>query len=278
MAVRDASFFEQQCARLSARPQLTEADEQALVRRWRERGQREAADALVEAHLPLVLHLANRLRGYGVSREELIGEGNVGLLRALDKFELRGVRFKTYATYWVRAYMLAYILRARNIVIHSTGAVGAKLFFKLRAARARAEALLGPGHEGIDARLAEQFGVGVDVIRTHTARLGLVDSSLDAPLSEDGDATLGERLAADDATPEERAAAVQRDERVRQTLDRLWRGLDPRERAVVTHRFLDDDVTLSELGARFDLSRERLRQIELRIKDRLKRALAEARH
>jgi RNA polymerase sigma-32 factor len=274
MAMTTSSFFERECARIAREPAMSEAEEKALARRWVKRGDRAAADALVRSALPVVLKLARRLRGYGIPRDELIAEGNVGLLRAVEKFDLRGVRFKTYATYWVRAYMFAAALRSHSMVTRATGAQGAKFFFKLRAARARAEALLGNDTEAVDELLARQFGVDVEQIRAHTARLGQSDASLDAPVGEEGDASLLDLTACESATPEEAAGRTERDELVHQTLRRVWPALDERERAIVTHRLLsdEDDVTLANLGSRFRLSRERLRQLEVRVKDRLRRA------
>jgi RNA polymerase sigma-32 factor len=187
------------------------------------------------------------------------------------------VRFKTYATYWVRAHMLAYVLRANSIVTRATGALGAQLFFKLRQARSRLETRLGAGHEDIEALLAAQFGVSVELIRAHTARLGSTDQSLDAPLSEDGTTTALELLPSDDANPEEAAASAQRDQAVHEVLVGLWGDLDARERALVTRRLMvdgDEAATLAELGADFGLSRERLRQLEVQLRTRLRRALA----
>jgi RNA polymerase sigma-32 factor len=278
MGMSEATYFERQCARISRQPQMTEDEERRLARRWLEKKDRKAAEALVEAHLPLVVHLAHRLRGYGVPKDELVAEGNVGLLRAVEKFDLRGVRFKTYATYWIRAHMLAYAMRANSIVTVATGALGAKFFFKLRSARAKAETLLGPGHEGIDALLAKQFGVTEDVIRQHSARLASSDHSLDVKVNEDGETTALDLLPGGEASPEDAISATERDELVHQVVQRLWKALDERERAVLQHRLMadDDDTTLADLGDRFDLSRERLRQIEMRVKQRLKRALETA--
>jgi RNA polymerase sigma-32 factor len=269
------TFFERRCERITRQPPMSEDEERELARRWRSHQDRAAADRLVEAHLPVVLQVAHRLRGYGVPAEDLVAEGNVGLLRAVEKFDLRGVRFKTYATYWVRAHMLALAMRSTSLVTSATGAVGAKFFFKLRSARARAEALLGPHHEGIDALLAAQFGVSEAQVRQATARLGSADRSLDVKVAEDGETTALDLLACDRSTPEETAALVERDELVQATVRRVWKVLDERERAVLQHRLMadDDDVTLADLGSRFRLSRERLRQIEVRVKDRLRRAL-----
>lgn len=272
----EPTALERHCARVRRQPQMTEAEEHRLAKRWLTKKDRRAAQTLVESHLPLVPRLARRLGGYGVSRDELISEGNVGLLRAVEKFELRGVRFKTYATYWIRAHMLAYVMRANSIVTSATGAVGAKLFFKLRSARAKAEALLGPGHdEEVDQLLATQFGVPVEVIRHHTARLGSSDASLDAPLAGDAETTWLDQLEATDDSPEAATAKLERDEVVHQTLRRLWGALDERERSVLQERLMadGDDATLAAVSGRFGLSRERLRQIEARLKDRLRRAL-----
>ena len=267
--------FERHCAHLQRQPELGEREELALAKKWVTKRDRRAGDALVEAHLPLVLRLAKRLRGYGVPCDELMAEGNVGLLRALEKFELRGVRFKTYATYWVRAHMLACAQRQTSIVTAATGALGAKFFFKLRSARAKAETRFGANAEGINAYLADQFGVSEEVIRVHSARLASSDSSLDAPLGEDGDFTALDLLACKQAGPEERVGAMERENIVNQTLQRVWQALDAREKALVTDRLMSDDeeMTLSDIGARFKLSRERLRQIEQRLKERFRRAL-----
>lgn len=277
MPTPEITPFERHVAQLQRQPVLTEADEKVLAERWVKQGDRRAADQLVEAHLPMVLHMAKRLRGYGVPRDELMAEGNIGLLRAVEKFELRGVRFKTYAAYWVRAYMLACAQRQTSIVTAATGALGAKFFFKLRSARAKAETLFGSQFEGLNAYLAAQFGVTEDVIRLHSARLASSDKSLDATLTEDGDVTALDLLACTKAGPEERAFATERDEVVQEVVQRLWQGLDAREKAVLTDRLMADegDLTLSELGKRFKLSRERLRQIEQRLKDRFRRALAD---
>jgi len=276
MTHTESSAFERHCARLQRQPALSETDELVLAERWVNGRDREAGDRLVEAHLPLVLHLAKRLRGYAVPRDELMAEGNVGLLRALEKFELRGVRFKTYATYWIRAHMLACAQRQTSIVTAATGAMGAKFFFKLRSARAKAEAQFGTGYEGLNAYLATQFGVTEEVIRVHSARLSTSDSSLDAPLGEDGDFSALDLLACAKAGPEERMGMKEREVLVHETVQRVWQGLDARERALLTDRLMadDDDLTLSELGKRFKLSRERLRQIEQRLKERFRRALS----
>ncbi len=267
--------LERHCARIQRQTPLSESDELALATRWVKRRDKRAGELLVEAHLPMVLHIARRLRGYGVSRDELIAEGNVGLLRALEKFELRGVRFKTYATYWVRAHMLACAQRHNSIVTVATGALGAKLFFKLRSARAKAEALFGAGADSIDSYLAAQFGVTEEVIRQHLARLGSSDASLDAPMGEEGDSTRLDFLSGSDAGPEEAVSAKQREVIVQAVVREAWPKLDARERAVVTERLMADegDLTLSQLGARFKLSRERLRQIEVKLKDRFRQLL-----
>ena len=272
MAERTSSFFERECARLAREPALTEAEEGELAQRWIERGDRAAADALVRSALPVVLSMARRLRGYGISRDELMAEGSVGLLRAVEKFDRRGVRFRTYATHWVRAHMLAAALRGDSLVARGTGALGAKFFFKLRSARARAEALHGPDSEAVDALLAHQFGVNVEKLRAFSAQLDRADCSLDAPVTPDGQASLLDWLPCESPGPELSAARVERDERVADLLRVLWPSLDARERAVVT-RLLDGDSTLAQLATHFGLSRERLRQIDGQMKKRLRQRL-----
>lgn len=267
--------FERLCAQVARAPELSLEDERRLARAWREGKDRSAADALVKAHLPLVLRMAYKLRGYGVPRDELIAEGNLGLLKAVEKFDLRGVRFKTYATYWIRAYMLAHAMRAGTLVTSATGALGAKFFFKLRSARAKLEAQFGPQADGLDAMLARQFGVTEEQVRQYSARLAQSDVSLDEPVGEDGDTTRGELLPSGRVSPDDEILGLERDELVQSTVQRLAKGLDARERAVLEQRLLSDDgdATLSDLGEKFSLSRERLRQIELRLKQRLGRAL-----
>ena len=192
----------------------------------------------------------------------------------MEKFELRGVRFKTYAGYWVRAQMLSYVLHANSIVARATGSVGAHLFFKLRAARAKAETLLGPHDDGVDELLARQFDVSVEQIRAHSARLAVADVSLDARVSDDSETTALDLLASEWMSPEEEASVAQRDALVHQVVERVGCGFDARERALLSQRLLaDDGLTLAELGSRFCLSRERLRQLEMGVKARLRRAL-----
>ncbi|MBK7857642.1 MAG: sigma-70 family RNA polymerase sigma factor [Archangiaceae bacterium] len=273
-STNERTWLEQRSARLN-KAALTAEQEMRLAKAWQARKDRSALEQLVEAHLGLVTHTARRLKGYGVPLEELMAEGNMGLLRAVDRFEDRNVRFRTYAAFWVRAFMLAYVLRQKSIVTAATGAVGAKLFFKLRSARARLEARLGPDSETIDALLAKQFGLTVEQIRSHSARLQAGDVSLDEHAGEESDSTRGELLPDLSEGPEELTARRQRDVAVRKVVEGLWERLDPRERAVLEHRLLADegDVTLAELGKGFSLSRERLRQIESKLKVRIKKAL-----
>jgi RNA polymerase sigma-32 factor len=275
MAQPDSSMFEQACRQAAREPALSEAAERALVQRY-QAGDEAAGQLLVRRHLPVVVSLARRYRGYGVPRDELISEGNVGLVRALAKFDLRGVRFKTYATYWVRAQMLAFVLRASSLVTRATGAVGAQVFFKLRGARARLETVLGPGHEAIDEQLAQQFGLTVEQVRAHSARLTSNDQSLDAAVTGDSETTLLDQLASDSGDPEALSADAELAEHVHTVVRRLRKSLDERERAVLEARLMndEDDVTLAELAQRFSLSRERIRQLELKVKERLARALS----
>ncbi len=206
-ATTERTWLEMKSAQLGERT-LTASEEAKLARAWQTRKDRGALEQLVTTHLSLVTHTARRLKGYGVPLEELMAEGNLGLLRAVDRFEDRNVRFRTYAAVWVRAYMLAYVMRQKSIVTAATGAVGAKLFFKLRSARGKLEARLGPDTEAIDALLAKQFGLTVEQIRAHSARLGAGgDVSLGETDGEDSDTPrVEELLAAGNEDPEDTAA------------------------------------------------------------------------
>ncbi|MBL8951397.1 MAG: sigma-70 family RNA polymerase sigma factor [Myxococcaceae bacterium] len=271
----ERTWLETKWAAMKRAPLSAEV-ESGLAKAWQRKKDRDALEQLIEAHLGLVAHTARRLKGYGVPLDELMAEGNMGLLRAVDRFEDRNVRFRTYAAFWVRAYMLAYALRQKSIVTAATGAVGAKLFFKLRSARAKLETRLGPDAEEIDSLLAKQFGLTVEQIRAHTARLSGSDVSLDEHAGDESDATRGELLPDMGATPDELAYRAQRDGAVRGVIGELWERLDERERAVLEQRLMagEDEVTLAELGKGFSLSRERLRQIESKLKAKVKKALA----
>ncbi len=259
---------------------LDRDEELRLARRWRRRSDREAADALVRANLRFVVKIAMQYRGYGIRVADLVEEGNIGLCEAVRRFDpSRNLRFMTYAAYWIRAYILAHVLKQWSMVGVGTGPLQSKLFFRMARERAKITTALGADGtpSAVEERLAEKFGTSVERIRDMTGRLEAKDSSLDAAAWKDGSETQLERLA-DDRTEGQEAEfeRLERDELVRHRVSGISRTLSHRERYILARRLLcDEQDTLAEIGRHLNLSRERVRQIEDRLKLKLRRALPE---
>lgn len=257
-------------------PRLDRQAELRLARRYKRTHDRKASDALVHSHLRDVVAIASQYRGYGFRLSDLVEEGNIGLLEAVKRFDpTRNLRFMTYAAYWVRAYILAHVLKQFSMVGVGTGPLQSKLFFRLARERALLSTQLGDNEASIVTSLAHKFGTSEERVLDMTQRLEKRDASLDAQIYLDGDATLLDTLRDDAADQEERTVVGQRDAAVRTAVERLWPDLDERERAIVVQRLLADgeEATLADLGKRFGLSRERVRQLESRVKMKLRRAL-----
>jgi RNA polymerase sigma-32 factor len=254
-------------------PKLEREDEAALGRAWLEQHDRKAADRLLEAHLRYVVSIALRFRRYGFPISELIAEGNVGLLRALDKYDpARGNRLVTYASYWIRAYILNYIIRSWSLVGGGTGVLRSKLFFKLRRERVKITNVLGEGPEA-HAALAEKLNVPWDALQSMLQRLDVRDASTDAQLFDDAGTTLGDTLRSPDPNQEEAVAAVEGRTRAREVISEAMSDLDTRETFIVQSRIMahsDDSLSLAEIGRRLGISRERARQLEARALRKLK--------
>jgi RNA polymerase sigma-32 factor len=221
--------------------------------------------------------IASHYKGYGFRLSDLVEEGNIGLCEAVQRFDpSRNLRFMTYAAYWVRAYVLAHVLKQFSMVGVGTGPLSSKLFFRLARERAQLTTQLGDGNESIASSLAARFHTTEDRVAEMAQRLDRRDASLDAQLYLDGDGTLLDSLRDEGATQEDLAAEAERDARVRGTVAKMWEQLDERERVIVEKRLLVDgeEATLADLGKRFGLSRERVRQLEERLKGKLRRALA----
>lgn len=255
-------------------PALERDHELELARRYRASGDRRAADMLVRAHLRMVIALAIRYRRYGVALSELVAEGNCGLVMALNKFDPeRGTRFGTYARYWIRAYILTFAVRSLNLVGTKTGIVKPRLHFKLRRERARVAAVLGEGAPA-DEALAERMNVSNEGLQQ---LLGCVDSksvSLDAQ-DESGE-RLHDHLASDD-NPEERYFEGSRQHVASSAVALALGGLDERERFIAENRIMaarPDELSLSEIGEAWGISRERVRQLEQRTLRKLSRSSA----
>ncbi|MSP62078.1 MAG: sigma-70 family RNA polymerase sigma factor [Myxococcales bacterium] len=257
-------------------PKLDRAGEVVLAERWRTGGDVEAAHALVCANLRYVVKIAYGFRGYGLRVADLIAEGNIGLLEAVNRFDpARGRRFMTYATYWIRAFLLAHVLKQWSMVGVGTGPVQSKLFFRLARERARLSSELGDVAD-LDARLARQFSTTPERVRAMAGRLEGKDHSLDAQRFHDGKATALEQLVDQHAGTEEHCADAETAAIVRNRVAHAMKTLSPRERYIVDRRLLTDDAqTLAEIGRHLGLSRERVRQLEERVKQKLGRVLGD---
>lgn len=259
---------------------LDRDEELRLARRWLRRKDREAADTLVRANLRFVVKIAMQYRGYGLRVSDLVEEGNIGLCEAVRRFDpSRNLRFMTYAAYWIRAYVLAHVLKQWSMVGVGTGPLQSKLFFRMARERARITTALGA--EGtpsaVEERLAAKFGTSVERIRDMTGRLEAKDSSLDQAAWKDGAETQLDRLADERGEGQEESfERLQRESIVRARVSGISRTLSPRERYILSRRLLcDEQETLAEIGRHLNLSRERVRQIEDRLKLKLRRALHE---
>jgi RNA polymerase sigma-32 factor len=254
-------------------PRLTREDEANLARRWRDERDRRAADTLVRAHLRDVAFVAYKHRHYGVPVSELVAEGNLGLLRALEKFDPDlGNRFATYAAYWIRAYVVSSVLRSWSMVRNRSGVVRTKVFFRLRRERARAISILGEDGD-VAALVAERLGITREAVVEMTGRLDARDVSLDDSPRGDGGGML-DTLAAPDDT-EAVVAGREAREKIGAVLEEALATLDPRERFIVEQRILADDedeLSLAEIGRKFGVSRERVRQLEERARKKLRQS------
>jgi len=259
-------------------PQLTREEELELARRWAAHEDQRAADRLVRAHLRYVVAIALKYRRYGLPLTELIAEGNFGVVHALKKFEPeRGNRFVTYAAYWIRAYILNYIIRSWSLVGVGSGALRSKMFFKLRRERVRITNLVGEGDHA-DELLAQKFNVTRPQIVKMVRRLEARDVSLDGKVFDDSMTSMVDTLVSPDRNQEEVFASDQMHEHMSDAVRRAVEGLDPRERYIAENRLMadgDDELSLAEIGRRLGVSRERARQLEARAKRKLRTRIAE---
>lgn len=240
-------------------------------------GNKASGDLLVSANLRYVVKIAIGYRGYGYKLSDLVAEGNVGLLQAIKRFEPeRGLRFMTYASYWVRAHILSFVLKSWSVVGVGTGPMQSKLFFRLHREKAKLAARLGEG-EDLTPHLAKKFECSEERIRKMTQRIDGRDLSLDAKAYRDSTTTIMDTLAHDGQDQEHRTAANEVTEIVRERVDAAMMKFDERERLIVSERLLGtgDKRTLAELGKQLGLSRERVRQLEQRVKQKLRRQLSD---
>jgi RNA polymerase sigma-32 factor len=258
-------------------PMLEPQDEYMLAKRWREHGDRDAAHKLVTSHLRLVAKIAMGYRGYGLPISEVISEGNVGLMQAVKRFEPeKGFRLTTYAMWWIKAAIQEYILRSWSLVKMGTTANQKKLFFNLRKAKSKISALedgdLRPDQVKL---IAKRLGVTEQDVVDMNRRLG-GDVSLNAPIREDGDSGEWQDWLVDDvnADQETQLAESEESDNRRKALGEALSVLNERERRIFeARRLADDPVTLEDLAAEFGVSRERVRQIEVRAFEKVQRAV-----
>jgi RNA polymerase sigma-32 factor len=254
---------------------LERDQEYALAKRWRERGDRDAADQLVTSHLRLAVKIAMGYRGYGLPVSEIISEGNIGLMQALNRFEPeKGFRFATYAMWWIRASIQDYILRSWSLVKIGTTANQKRLFFKLRSAKNKIAAFeSGDLRPDQVASIAKSLDVTNQDVIDMNRRLG-GDKSINAPLHEDGETGEWQDHLVDQS-PSPEAIVVEQDDKEHQhsALIAAIDVLDDRERRIFEARHLvDEPLTLEELAANFNVSRERIRQIEVRAFEKVRKA------
>ncbi len=261
-------------------PMLTKDEEFMLAKRWREHEDPKAAHRLVTSHLRLVAKIAMGYRGYGLPIGEVISEGNVGLMQAVKKFEPdKGFRLATYAMWWIRASIQEYILRSWSLVKMGTTASQKKLFFNLRKAKSAISAFQeGDLHPDQVELIATKLGVEESEVVSMNRRLSGPDASLNAPMRLDGESEWQDWLEDTGAVSQETQVAESQERTQRMSLlEAAMTELTDRERHILTERRLKDDpTTLEDLAAQYGVSRERVRQIEVRAFEKLQKAMLAA--
>ena len=257
-------------------PMLAPEEEYALAKRWQESGDLEAAHKLVTSHLRLVAKIAMGYRGYGLPVGELISEGNVGMMQAVKRFDAeRGFRLATYAMWWIRAAIQEYILHSWSLVKMGTTAAQKKLFFNLRRLKGEMQAIedgdLRPEHV---AKIAKDLDVPEQDVIQMNRRLASADHSLNAPVRIDGEGEWQDWLV-DESDNQEVELAEREDMGQRKALlANALNTLNDRERHILIERRLKDEpTTLEDLSHQYNISRERVRQIEVRAFEKLQRAM-----
>jgi len=258
-------------------PMLAKDEEFMLAKRWTEHQDPEAAHRLVTSHLRLVAKIAMGYRGYGLPIGEVISEGNVGLMQAVKKFDPdKGFRLATYAMWWIRASIQEYILRSWSLVKMGTTASQKKLFFNLRKAKSAISAFQeGDLHPDQVDIIATKLGVAKDEVVSMNRRLSGPDPSLNAPMRVDGESEWQDWLEDTNAVSQETQVAENEERSQRMSLlQAAMVDLSDRERHILTERRLKDDpTTLEELASQYGVSRERVRQIEVRAFEKLQKAM-----
>jgi RNA polymerase sigma-32 factor len=255
-------------------PILEKEEEQMLAIRWRDKGDVDAAHQLVTSHLRLVCKIAMGYKGYGLPMADLVSEGNIGLMKAVKKFDPdKGFRLSTYAMWWIKAAITEHILKSWSLVKLGTVASQKKLFFSLRSMKSRLGITDNGDLSDADAKLiSDNTDVSVDDVRNMNRRLGARDMSLNAPVqSEDESTTFQDTLVSDGPSPEAAFAETEEFGFRHAILQDALADLPEREREIFIERRLSEDPkTLEELGEDYGISRERVRQLEARAFEKVK--------
>jgi RNA polymerase sigma-32 factor len=255
---------------------LTPDEEFMLAKRWREHGDSQAAHKLVTSHLRLVAKIAMGYRGYGLPLNELISEGNVGMMQAVKRFDPdRGFRLATYAMWWIRAAIQEYILHSWSLVKLGTTAAQKKLFFNLRKLKGQIKAVeegdLTPEHVK---EIAETLNVTEEDVINMNRRLAGADHSLNAPLRADSEGEWQDWLVDENENQEDALAEREEMGNRRDLLSQAMTTLNDRERHILSERRLrDEPLTLEDLSQQYGISRERVRQIEVRAFEKLQKSM-----
>ncbi len=262
-------------------PMLDADEEYMLAKRWTEYADYEAAHQLVTSHLRLVAKIASGYRGYGLPMTELIAEGNLGLMQAVKKFEPeRGFRLSTYAMWWIRAAIQEFVLRSWSLVKMGTSGAQKRLFFNLTKMKKRLRDVdSGKALSPDEIRtIAAELNVNEQDVIDMDMRMGAHDQHLSAPIgSEDGGAEFGDFLADPEASHEEKLGEHQDFMQKRSLMVKALASLNPREREIIeARRLAEEPMTLEDLSTQFNISRERVRQIEARALEKMTHFVMEA--
>ncbi len=278
-SVTDAGGLSRYLEEIRRFPMLEPQEEQQLAKSWRDDGDRDAAHKLVTSHLRLVARIAMGYRGYGLPVGEVVSEGNVGLMQAVKRFDPdKGFRLATYAMWWIRASIQEYILRSWSLVKMGTTAAQKKLFFNLRKMKGQIEALEeGDLRPDQVKKIATKLGVSEDDVISMNRRLS-GDSSLNAPVRNDSESGEWQDWLVDEHVDQETKLAESEELNQRRAmLQNAMGNLNEREKRIFEARRLQDTpVTLEELSGEFGVSRERIRQIEVRAFEKVQKSVKQA--
>ena len=257
-------------------PLLSHEDEENLANEWISKNSYEAAHKLINAHLRLVVKLSMKFRGYGLPLNELMSEGNIGLIQSLNRFDpSKGFRLSTYAMWWIRASIQEFILHSWSLVKIGTTAAQKKLFFNLRSLKGKLKALEdGDLPPELVTEIAERLEVSENDVVDMNRRMAGHDHSLNNPYSADNDDEWINGLPDENENHENKFLHKEELFKRREMLKTALKNLDDRERRIITQRRLvDDPLTLDELSKSFGISRERVRQVEVRAFEKLRKVV-----